>query len=98
MEKIVGIILESNEDSVQVLGHTVQDNIEINKEDMQKISDYFNQDDDKPLLEVSAFNNKLSCNISEMLTTLFRCNNIDDRKEFKKDILNLVSDTLDEIM
>ena len=98
MEKIVGIILESNEDSVQVLGHTVQDNIEISKEDMQKISDYFNQDDNQPLLEVSAFNNKLSCNISEMLTTLFRSNNIDDRKEFKKDILNLVSDALDEIM
>ena len=98
MEKIVGIVLSSTEDCVQVLGHTVQDNIEINKEDMQKISDYFNQEDNQPLLEVSAFNNKLSCNISEMLTTLFNCNNIDDRKAFKKDILELISDALDEIM
>ena len=71
MEKIVGIVLSSTEDCVQVLGHSVQDNIELNKEDMQKISDYFNQEDNQPLLEVSAFNNKLSCNISEMLTTLF---------------------------
>lgn len=98
MEKIVGIVLSSTEDCVQVLGHSVQDNIELNKEDMQKISDYFNQEDNQPLLEVSAFNNKLSCNISEMLTTLFKCNNIDDRKAFKKDILELVSDALDEIM
>lgn len=96
MEKIVGIVLDSNEESVSVLGYNSE--CELTKEDKQKISDYFNQEDNLPLLDVSAFNNKLACNISEMLTTLFKCNNIDDRKAFKKDILEIVSETIDEIM
>lgn len=96
MEKIVGIILDSNEDEVSILGYnSVYD---LTKEDKQKISDYFNQEDNLPLLDVSAFNNKLACNISEMLTTLFKCSNIDDRKAFKKDILDIVSEAIDEIM
>lgn len=96
MEKIVAVVLVSTEDEVSILGYTSEH--DLTKEDKQKISDYFNQEDNLPLLDVSAFNNKLACNISEMLTTLFKCNNIDDRKAFKKDILDIVSEAIDEIM
>lgn len=96
--KVINIILESSDDKVAILEHKTSDGKKLNKKELQTISDYFNTDNNNELLTISCFGEEMSCNASDLLTTIFRMNDIDQRKIFKKEILELVEETLNEIM
>lgn len=96
--KVVNIIIESDEDKVAILDHKTSDGKRLNKKELQTISDYFNTANNNDLLTLSCFGEEMSCNASDLLTTIFKMNDIDERKKFKKEILELVEETLNEIM
>lgn len=96
--KVVNIIIESAEDKVAILEHKTSDGKRLNKKELQTISDYFNTANNNDLLTISCFGEEMSCNASDLLTTIFKMNDIDERKKFKKEILELVEETLNEIM